>query len=149
MDTHQETNTLQAQKEKSIDGRRVGTAIHRCMTRTRTETYLLSAKNRFEQKVTATVEPAESQFTKYAKKSKKSSKPSTSLSRVSQMQSKHMVSTVRVETIDYATKDTVAKPTVKVEYASALGPAESQKILISKWVDYSSKYGIGYKLSNG
>ena len=38
---------------------------------------------------------------------------------------------------------------VKVEYASILGAEKYPKTLITKWVDYSSKYGIGYKLSNG
>jgi len=38
---------------------------------------------------------------------------------------------------------------VKVEYASLLGAEKYSKTLISKWVDYSSKYGIGFKLSNG
>jgi len=37
---------------------------------------------------------------------------------------------------------------VKCEYASSLGPLNTNKILIQKWVDYSSKYGIGAKLSN-
>jgi hypothetical protein len=39
--------------------------------------------------------------------------------------------------------------TIKVEYASTLGPTSSGKDLVVKWVDYSSKYGIGAKLSNG
>ena len=47
----------------------------------------------------------------------------------------------------------VAKSTqsqsVKVEYASALGAEHYPKTLVTKWVDYSSKYGIGYKMSNG
>ena len=38
---------------------------------------------------------------------------------------------------------------MKVEYSSSLGPHASSKTLITKWVDYSSKYGVGYKLSNG
>ena len=38
---------------------------------------------------------------------------------------------------------------VKVEYASILGGEKYEKTLISKWVDYSSKYGIGFKLTNG
>ena len=40
------------------------------------------------------------------------------------------------------------KNQVKCEYASSLGPLNTNKILIQKWVDYSSKYGIGAKLSN-
>ena len=36
-----------------------------------------------------------------------------------------------------------------MEYASSKGPESSGKTLITKWVDYSSKYGIGAKLSNG
>ncbi len=36
-----------------------------------------------------------------------------------------------------------------MEYASTLGIESSGKILLTKWVDYSSKYGIGGKLSNG
>lgn len=39
--------------------------------------------------------------------------------------------------------------TVKVEYASVVGADKYAKTLITKWVDYSSKYGVGYKLSNG
>jgi hypothetical protein len=38
---------------------------------------------------------------------------------------------------------------ITVERASSLGPNACQKILISKWIDYSSKYGLGYQLSNG
>lgn len=38
---------------------------------------------------------------------------------------------------------------VKVEYASILGSERYTRTLITKWVDYSTKYGIGYKLSNG
>jgi polo-like kinase 1 len=37
---------------------------------------------------------------------------------------------------------------IKVETASNSGPQATSKILLSKWVDYSSKYGIGAKLSN-
>lgn len=37
---------------------------------------------------------------------------------------------------------------IKVESASSLGPDHTGKVLILKWVDYSSKYGIGAKLSN-
>ena len=38
---------------------------------------------------------------------------------------------------------------IKCEYASKLGPEGSGKVLITRWVDYSSKYGVGVKLSNG
>lgn len=38
---------------------------------------------------------------------------------------------------------------ISVEKASNKGPPQSDKILISKWIDYSSKYGMGYQLSNG
>ena len=38
---------------------------------------------------------------------------------------------------------------VNVEYASAQGAAHSSKTVLIKWVDFSQKYGIGYKLSNG
>lgn len=118
------------------------------MTRTRTEQYLLTAKNRFESKLAPKTATIESQFTKYNKKCKKSSKPSSSLSKVSAFESKNKISTVR-ETLDYNTTNLQKKSSVKVEYASTLGPSESKKTLITKWVDYSSKYGIGYKLSNG
>ena len=135
--------------QKQDEGKRVGSAIYRWMTRTRTEQYLLTAKNKLvEQKQPSVTETIESQFSKYKRKSRKSSKPSTSLSKVSAFESKHKISTAR-ETLDYNTNNLQKKPTVKVEYSSTLGPSESHKILISKWVDYSSKYGIGYKLSNG
>ena len=51
-----------------------------------------------------------------------------------------------------STKQQIEKPSssaVKVEYASILGAEKYSKTLITKWVDYSTKYGIGYKLSNG
>ena len=38
---------------------------------------------------------------------------------------------------------------ISVEKASYKGSWECDKILISKWIDYSSKYGMGYQLSNG
>lgn len=38
---------------------------------------------------------------------------------------------------------------INIEKASKLGPRAWDKILISKWIDYSSKYGLGYRLSNG
>ena len=38
---------------------------------------------------------------------------------------------------------------IKVEYASSKGPSNANKVLVSRFVDYSSKYGIGAKLSNG
>jgi hypothetical protein len=37
---------------------------------------------------------------------------------------------------------------IKVEAASPFGIQHQNKVLILKWVDYSSKYGIGAKLSN-
>ncbi len=45
--------------------------------------------------------------------------------------------------------DSTKSHTVKVEYASPLGSEKYSKTLVTKWVDYSSKYGVGYKLSNG
>jgi len=36
---------------------------------------------------------------------------------------------------------------IKVEAASPFGIQHQNKVLILKWVDYSSKYGIGAKLS--
>lgn len=112
------------------------------MTRNRTEQYLMAAKNRFEPKSeVSSSNQFESQFSKYNNKTKKS---------VSRYDSKPKITTIR-DTVDYKTTsiEDKNKTTVKVEYASSLGPKESEKILISKWVDYSSKYGIGYKLSNG
>lgn len=41
------------------------------------------------------------------------------------------------------------KFSIRVEVASSKGPSNAKKVLVSKWVDYSSKYGIGAKLSNG
>ncbi len=38
---------------------------------------------------------------------------------------------------------------IKVEYASSQGAKAANKILVTKWVDYSTKYGIGAKMSNG
>jgi serine/threonine protein kinase len=38
---------------------------------------------------------------------------------------------------------------IKIEKASSKGPEIVNKILVSKWIDYSSKYGLGYQLSNG
>lgn len=38
---------------------------------------------------------------------------------------------------------------IKVEKASSKGPELVNKVLVSKWIDYSSKYGLGYQLSNG
>ena len=38
---------------------------------------------------------------------------------------------------------------ISVERASYKGIWEWEKALISKWIDYSSKYGMGYQLSNG
>ena len=38
---------------------------------------------------------------------------------------------------------------ITIEKASKIGPGAWNKVLISKWIDYSSKYGLGYKLSNG
>ena len=37
----------------------------------------------------------------------------------------------------------------KLEHASSLSPSSCGKVLVTKWVDYTSKYGIGAKLSNG
>jgi hypothetical protein len=128
--------------KKFETGKRVGSAIHRWMTRNRTEQYLMAAKNKFEVKSeVSAVNQFESQFSKYKKKTKRS---------ISRFESKQKISTIR-DTVEYKTTtfEDKNKTTVKVEYARALGPKESDKILISKWVDYSSKYGIGYKLSNG
>lgn len=134
-------------KSRERRGDRVGSAIHRCMTRTRTEQILMTARNRLGSKDVINNEP-ESQFSKYKSKlSTNPSKPSTSVSKMSRYDSKHKISTVR-DTVDYNT-ESQKKAGVKVEYASTLGPSESSKILITKWVDYSSKYGIGYKMSNG
>ena len=41
------------------------------------------------------------------------------------------------------------KFSIKVEYASQQGATQSGKVLLVKWVDYSSKYGVGGKMSNG
>lgn len=41
------------------------------------------------------------------------------------------------------------RSSIAVEKASYKGPENSGKILVTKWIDYSSKYGIGYQLSNG
>jgi len=41
------------------------------------------------------------------------------------------------------------KFSIKVEYASQQGATASGKVLLVKWVDYSSKYGVGGKMSNG
>lgn len=107
----------------------------------------MTARNRLGSKDVLNNEP-ESQFSKYKSKlSTNPSKPSTSVSKMSRYDSKHKISTVR-DTVDYNT-ESQKKAGVKVEYASTLGPSESSKILITKWVDYSSKYGIGYKMSNG
>lgn len=38
---------------------------------------------------------------------------------------------------------------IQVEQACSKGPSNANKILVSKWVDYSTKYGIGALLSNG
>ena len=43
-----------------------------------------------------------------------------------------------------STKENKAK-----EPALKTPPCESPKIWVKKWVDYSSKYGLGYLLSNG
>ena len=102
----------------------------------------MTAKNRVETKPeVSSSNQFESQFSRYNSKVKRS---------VSRYDSKPKISTIR-DTVDYKTTtiDDKSKTTVKVEYASSLGPKESDKILISKWVDYSSKYGVGYKLSNG
>lgn len=102
----------------------------------------MAAKNRFETKPEVSLSNQfESQFSKYNNKTKRS---------VSRYDSKPKISTI-CDTVDYKTAsiEDKNKTTVKVEYASSLGPKESDKVLISKWVDYSSKYGVGYKLSNG
>jgi hypothetical protein len=52
-------------------------------------------------------------------------------------------------TIDLVSAHEEKKSVIKVEFSNSRGPSESHKILIAKWVDYSSKYGVGYKLSNG
>lgn len=41
------------------------------------------------------------------------------------------------------------KSSISIQKASRLGPEACGKVLIAKWIDYSSKYGVGYKLSNG
>ena len=57
---------------------------------------------------------------------------------------------VKVERTQASTKKTEDdKFQIKVEYASSKGPQNAQKVLVQKFVDYSSKYGIGAKLSNG
>jgi hypothetical protein len=38
---------------------------------------------------------------------------------------------------------------ISVEKASNIGQDACGKLLVSKWIDYSSKYGLGYQLSNG
>ena len=119
------------------------------MTRNRTEQYFLTARQHFETKPELSQNNFESQFSKYSKKSKEV-KPNTGVLKQSVDQMSRNKSSAIAKTIEYNTTSTKpSKSGVKVEYASTLGPQESGKILISKWVDYSSKYGIGYKLSNG
>ena len=112
----------------------------------------MTAKNKLQSQGILNNEPAESQFTRYKRKMEVQphQKSTTSVSKMSRYDSKLKISTVRV-TADYntAANDANKKATVKVEYSSTQGPSESRKVLITKWVDYSSKYGIGYKLSNG
>ena len=135
--------------KNDLKGKRVGSAIHRWMTRNRTEQYLLTARQHFETKPELSQNNFESQFSKYSKKSKEV-KPNVGVLKQSVDQMSRNKSSAIAKTIEYNTTSTKpSKSGVKVEYASTLGPQESGKILISKWVDYSSKYGIGYKLSNG
>ena len=70
-----------------------------------------------------------------------------SVERVSQTRSpfRHETRTNRDREVAKSTQS----QSVKVEYASALGAEHYPKTLVTKWVDYSSKYGIGYKMSNG
>ena len=130
--------------------KRAGSAIHRCLTRNNTEKYLMSMRNKFENKNENNTGNYESQFSKYTKnKTKQTRKGSKSIGKISHYESKHKISTIQ-QTIDENTnKPKHSQVPVKVEYSSTLGPPESGKVLISKWVDYSSKYGIGYKLSDG
>ena len=44
---------------------------------------------------------------------------------------------------------TNGKASVKVEFACPINSQQYGSTLIEKWVDYSSKYGVGYKLTNG
>lgn len=119
------------------------------MTRNRTEQYLISARNRFENKEDSKAIPTPTQLSRYNEgKSKKPARVSTSLSKHSQFESRHKISKMK-HTIDLVSAHEEKKSTVKVEYSNSRGPSESNKVLISKWVDYSSKYGVGYKLSNG
>jgi polo-like kinase 1 len=37
----------------------------------------------------------------------------------------------------------------KIEIMASISHLHCSKVLITKWVDFSSKYGLGYKLSNG
>ena len=46
-------------------------------------------------------------------------------------------------------KDAAKNDKPQLEYASTLSPSSCGKVLVTKWVDYTSKYGIGAKLSNG
>jgi len=143
---HEDKNT----SENEYTAKRAGSAIHRWLTRNRTEQYLISVRNRFENQAEKPVKNYESQFSKYNKAhARKNVKESKSISKYSQYESKHKISAIH-KTLDYNTaKVKSQQASVKVEYASTLGPNESGKVLISKWVDYSSKYGVGYKLSDG
>ena len=161
-------NSISRNEERSRDrlkpsSKRAGSAIHRCLTRNRTESYLLGMRTKIDPSVKDTSRKYESQFSKYQnsgtqnpQKSQKLKKSSSSVNRISYYDSKNKVSTIQ-QTVDYNTTNPphpsnppkTPQTTVKVEYASSLGPSESTKVLITKWVDYSTKYGIGYKLSDG
>lgn len=127
---------------KQSSERRLGSAIHRIMFRTSTEQNLFSARNMVDVKLTD--KKAEIKIGGYQRASTQSTVPSTS--RGSKFEPKSRIRKKMIEKVEIIEDK---KQIVKVEYSSNLGTKETQKVLISKWVDYSSKYGIGYKLSNG
>lgn len=138
---------LKFQRQNSDN--RLGSAFTRGMTRNKTEASLMTARNRLENKFSKPSEPAESQFTHYTRRTRGTSKPSASSKTraASRYDSTNKVTTKEIS--EYNTTNMQKKAAVQVENASRHGPVNAQKVLISKYVDYSSKYGIGYKLSNG
>lgn len=63
------------------------------------------------------------------------------------VESKKPLPEVRIRNRKASPEADEAKSKSRISHSKA--PKHSDKILISKWIDYTSKYGVGYKLSDG
>lgn len=142
-------------------------ALTKVMFRTATEQNLLTARNHIDDKLELKNElrqkdKPKSKILNYQRRSNKSTNPTsrgiknsksnTNLFSKNTVLPSYKAETeeIKIENEKLSAKAEANKNIINtIKYASSLGPPESGKVLICKWVDYSSKYGIGYKLSNG